>query len=203
MIVIGLTGSIGMGKSTTAEMFAAEGIPVISADEIVHSLYEGEAAAQIESAFPGTVTDGWVDRQRLGALLLADPSGFKQLESIVHPLVRAREQAFVEQHRNEGTSLVLVDIPLLYESGATDRVDRVVVVSCSAEIQKDRVLARPGMTEEKFQAILARQMPDSEKRARADFVIDTGQGLEAARRQVGAVISQLRTEEQKQDRSDA
>ena len=203
MIVIGLTGSIGMGKSTTAEMFAAQGIPVISADEIVHSLYEGEAAAQIESSFPGTVIDGRVDRQRLGALLLADPSGFKQLESIVHPLVRAREQAFVEQHRNEGASLVLVDIPLLYESGAADRVDRVVVVSCSAEIQKDRVLARPGMTEEKFQAILARQMSDSEKRARADFVIDTGQGLEAARRQVGEVVKQLRTEEQKQDRSDA
>lgn len=203
MIVIGLTGSIGMGKSTTTEMFASEGIPVISADEIVHSLYEGEAAAEIESAFPGTVIDGRVDRQRLGARLLADPSGFKRLESIVHPLVRAREEAFVEQHRKDGASLVLVDIPLLFESGATDWVDRIVVISCPADIQRERVLARPGMTEDKFEAILARQMPDSEKRARADFVIDTGQGLDAARRRVGEVIRQLRAEEQRGDRGDA
>lgn len=192
MIVIGLTGSIGMGKSTTAEMFKAEGVPVISADEIVHDLYRGEAAPLIEAAFPGAAPAGQVDREILSQKLLADPGGFKTLEAIVHPLVRAREQAFVERARAEGHALALVDIPLLFETGAQSRVDTVVVVTCDPEIQRHRVLVRPGMTQEKFEAIVARQTPDAEKRARADYVIDTGEGLEAARHQVAEVISALR-----------
>lgn len=192
MIVIGLTGSIGMGKSTTAEMFKAEGVPVISADEIVHDLYRGEAAPLIEAAFPGAAPAGKVDREILSQNLLADPGGFKTLEAIVHPLVRAREQAFVERARAEGHTLVLVDIPLLFETGAQSRVDTVVVVTCDPEVQRDRVLARPGMTQDKFEAIVARQTPDAEKRIRADYIVDTGQGLEAARRQVVEVVSALR-----------
>lgn len=192
MIVIGLTGSIGMGKSTTAEMFKAEGVPVISADEIVHDLYRGEAAPLIETVFPGAAPAGQVDREVLSQKLLADPGGFKILEAIVHPLVRAREQAFVERARAEGHTLALVDIPLLFETGAQSRVDTVVVVTCDPEVQRDRVMARPGMTQDKFEAIVARQTPDAEKRTRADYVIDTGHGLEAARRQVTEVVSALR-----------
>ncbi|WP_417423000.1 dephospho-CoA kinase [Hoeflea sp.] len=191
MIVIGLTGSIGMGKSTTAEMFSDAGIPVISADEIVHELYRGEAVQPIEAAFPGATVDGAVDREALSRTLLADPTGFKRLEAIIHPLVRAREQAFVDQARADGHAMVLVDIPLLYETGAENRVDVVVVVTCDADIQRQRVMARPGMTVEKFEAILARQVPDAEKRARADHIIDTGQGLEPARRQVADIIAAL------------
>ncbi|MCY0149059.1 dephospho-CoA kinase [Hoeflea sp. G2-23] len=191
MIVIGLTGSIGMGKSTTAEMFSDAGIPVISADEIVHELYRGEAVQPIEAAFPGATVDGAVDREALSRTLLADPAGFKRLEAIIHPLVRAREQAFVDQARADGHAMVLVDIPLLYETGAENRVDVVVVVTCDADIQRQRVMARPGMTVEKFEAVLARQVPDAEKRARADHIIDTGQGLEPARRQVADIIAAL------------
>ncbi|OCW57335.1 dephospho-CoA kinase [Hoeflea olei] len=191
MIVIGLTGSIGMGKSTTAEMFEALGIPVNSADQVVHSLYEGEAAPLIEAAFPGTAPDGKVDRVRLSAHLLGHPGDFPRLEAIVHPLVRARETAFLEEARARGAAMVVLDIPLLFETGAADRVDVIVVVSCAPEIQRDRVLARPGMTAEKLDAILARQTPDSEKRARADYVVDTGHGLEAAREQVGAIVADL------------
>ncbi|WP_322988184.1 dephospho-CoA kinase [Hoeflea sp.] len=189
MIVIGLTGSIGMGKSTTAEMFSDAGIPVISADEIVHELYRGEAVQPIEAAFPGATVDGAVDREALSRTLLADPAGFKRLEAIIHPLVRAREQAFVDQARADGHAMVLVDIPLLYETGAENRVDVVVVVTCDADIQRQRVMARPGMTVEKFEAILARQVPDVEKRARAHHIVDTGQGLEPARRQVADIIA--------------
>jgi len=191
MIVIGLTGSIGMGKSTTAEMFSDAGIPVISADEIVHELYRGEAVQPIEAAFPGATVDGAVDREALSRTLLADPTGFKRLEAIIHPLVRAREQAFVDQARADGHAMVLVDIPLLYETGAENRVDVVVVVTCDADIQRQRVMARPGMTVEKFEAILARQVPDAEKRARAHHIVDTGQGLEPARRQVADIIAAL------------
>lgn len=191
MIVIGLTGSIGMGKSTTADMFSDAGIPVISADEIVHELYRGEAVQPIEAAFPGATVDGAVDREALSRTLLADPTGFKRLEAIIHPLVRAREQAFVDQARADGHAMVLVDIPLLYETGAENRVDVVVVVTCDADIQRQRVMARPGMTVEKFEAILARQVADAEKRARADHIIDTGQGLEPARRQVADIIAAL------------
>lgn len=191
MITIGLTGSIGMGKSTTAEMFKDAGVAVISADEIVHDLYRGAAVSPIEDAFPGSTSDGAVNRTALSEMLLADPEGFKRLEAIVHPLVRSVEEAFVDTARAEGRDLVLIDIPLLYETGAEDRVDVVVVVSCDPDIQRQRVLARPGMTEDKFEAILARQLPDAEKRARADFVIDTGLGLAPARLQVAKIIRRL------------
>ena len=191
MIKIGLTGSIGMGKSTTSDMFKALGVPVISADETVHQLYRGEAAPLIEAAFPGTAPDGVVDRKILSERLMARPEDFKRLEAIIHPLVRAREQSFLKQAAARGEKLVLLDIPLLFETGTTDRVDVIVVVSCAPEIQRQRVLARPGMTAEKFEAILSRQTPDAEKRQRADYVIDTGQGLEAARQQVADIVAEL------------
>lgn len=191
MIIIGLTGSIGMGKSTTSEMFKSLGVPVISADEIVHDLYSAEAAPLIEAAFPGTTTEGVVDRQALSAKLMAAPEGFARLEAIIHPLVRAREKQFVDEAADRGEPLVLLDIPLLFETGSTDRVDTVIVVTCAPEIQRQRVMARPDMTAEKFEAILSRQTPDAEKRARADYVIDTGQGLEAARTQVNNIVAEL------------
>tara|TARA_R110002020_G_scaffold47752_12_gene136141 strand:+ start:4574 stop:5170 length:597 start_codon:yes stop_codon:yes gene_type:complete len=191
MIIIGLTGSIGMGKTTTSGMFQALGIPVNSADDVVHELYRGEAAPLIEAAFPGTAPGGVVDRARLAEHLMAVPGDFARLEAIIHPLVRAREQGFLAQARSRGEPMVVLDIPLLFETGAADRVDVVVVVSCAPEIQRERVMARPGMTEEKFAAILARQTPDSEKRARADYVIDTGNGLEAARQQVSDIVAEL------------
>jgi dephospho-CoA kinase len=191
MIIIGLTGSIGMGKSTTSDMFKSLGVPVISADEIVHDLYSSEAAPLIEAAFPGTTTDGVVDRQALSAKLMAAPEGFARLEAIIHPLVRAREKQFVDEAAERGEPMVLLDIPLLFETGSTGRVDTVIVVSCAPEIQRQRVMARPDMTAEKFEAILARQTPDAEKRARADYVIDTGQGLDAARTQVNDIVAEL------------
>lgn len=191
MIIIGLTGSIGMGKSTTSDMFKAMGIPVNSADEIVHQLYSGEAAPLIEAAFPGSAPDGVVDRKILSELLMAAPEGFKRLEDIIHPLVRARERDFIEAARLRGEAMVLLDIPLLFETGATDRVDAIVVVTCAPEIQRQRVMARPGMTIDKYEAILARQTPDAEKRARADFVIDTGHGLDAAEQQVAEIVATL------------
>lgn len=191
MIIIGLTGSIGMGKSTTSDMFKSLGVPVISADEIVHDLYSAEAAPLIEMAFPGTAPDGVVNRDILSARLMAAPQEFKRLEAIIHPLVRAREKQFVDAAAARGEPMVLLDIPLLFETGSTDRVDVVVVVSCAPEIQRTRVMARPGMTAEKFEAILARQTPDAEKRARADYVIDTGRGLEAARSQVAEIVAAL------------
>jgi dephospho-CoA kinase len=191
MIIIGLTGSIGMGKSTTSDMFKSLGVPVISADEIVHDLYSSEAAPLIEAAFPGTTTDGVVDRQALSAKLMAAPEGFARLEAIIHPLVRAREKQFVDEAAERGEPMVLLDIPLLFETASTGRVDTVIVVSCAPEIQRQRVMARPDMTAEKFEAILARQIPDAEKRARADYVIDTGQGLATARAQVNDIVAEL------------
>jgi dephospho-CoA kinase len=191
MIIIGLTGSIGMGKSTTSDMFRSLGVPVISADEIVHDLYSSEAAPLIEAAFPGTTTGGVVDRQALSAKLMAAPEGFARLEAIIHPLVRAREKQFVDEAAERGEPMVLLDIPLLFETGSTGRVDTVIVVSCAPEIQRQRVMARPDMTAEKFEAILERQTPDAEKRARADYVIDTGQGLDAARAQVNDIVAEL------------
>lgn len=197
MIIIGLTGSIGMGKSTTAEMFQSMGIPVHSADEVVHQLYKGEAAPLIEDAFPGTAPDGVVDRGLLSKQLMAAPDGFARLEGIIHPLVRAREQAFIAQARSRGEAIVVLDIPLLFETGATGRVDVIVVVSCAPEIQKERVLARQGMTEAKFAAILARQTPDAEKRAGADYVIDTGNELDVARQQVAEIVAELKNHEER------
>lgn len=191
MIVLGLTGSIGMGKSTTARMFRESGVPVHDSDETVHRLYAGKAAPLIEERFPGVVHDGVVDREKLARAVLGQPEALKDLERIVHPLVRADADAFLERHRQAGARLVLLDIPLLYETGGEDRVDRIVVVTAPADVQRERVLARPGMTTEKFEAILARQVPDAEKRRRADFLIDTGQGMDAARRRVAEIVDEL------------
>jgi dephospho-CoA kinase len=192
MIRIGLTGSIGMGKSTSAKLFAEAGIPVNDSDAVVHDLYSGEAVPLVEATFPGATADGKVDRQELSRKLADDPSGFKRLEAIVHPLVRERERQFLERQRQAGADMVVLDIPLLFETGADERVDKIVVVSCDPQIQRQRVLARPGMTEEKFNMILSRQTPDAEKRARADYVIDTGGSIDAARMQVREIIADLR-----------
>ena len=196
MIRIGLTGSIGMGKSTSAKLFAEAGIPVNDSDAVVHDLYSGEAVPLVEAAFPGATSDGKVDRQELSRKLADDPSGFKRLEAIVHPLVRDRERQFVERQRKARADMVVLDIPLLFETGADKRVDKIVVVSCDPQIQRQRVLARPGMTEEKFNMILSRQTPDAEKRARADYVIDTGGSIEAAGEQVKEIIADLRRKQQ-------
>lgn len=191
MVILGLTGSVGMGKSATAKMFAEEGVPVHDADAVVHALYEGAAVAPIEAAFPGTTRDGKVDREELGRRVLGDPEALRRLEAIVHPLVaEARERFLAEAERN-GAAVVLLDIPLLYETGGDARCDAVVVVSAPPEVQRRRVLARPGMTEEKFQAILAKQMPDAEKRRRADFVVDTSRGFDAARARVREILAQV------------
>jgi dephospho-CoA kinase len=191
MIVLGLTGSIGMGKSTTAKMFREAGVPVHDSDETVHRLYAGKAASLIEEAFPGTVRDGAVDRTQLAAQVLGRPEAMKKLEAIIHPLVRTDADAFVARHRDAGATLVVLDIPLLFETGGRGRVDKVVVVTAPAEIQRERVLARPGMTEERLAAILASQVPDAEKRRQADFSIDSSQGLESARAEVARIIADL------------
>lgn len=191
MIVLGLTGSIGTGKSTTAGMFYDLGVPVHDADATVHDLYRKEAVAPVAEKFPEALRDGVIDRKALSTVLAQSPERFSELETIIHPLVRAREAAFLDAQRRNGTPLVLLDIPLLYETGGEARVDKVVVVTCDPDMQRQRVLARPGMTEEKFALILSRQMPDAEKRRRADFLIDTGKGLEAAREQVEEIISKL------------
>lgn len=191
MIVLGLTGSIGMGKSTTARMFAEAGVPVHDSDETVHRLYSGVAAPLIEARFPGTTTEGVVDRGKLADAVLGKPDALRDLEAIVHPLVRADADAFLARQREAGARLALLDIPLLFETGGEDRVDRIVVVTAPAAVQRERVLARPGMTAEKFEAILARQVPDAEKRARADFIVDTGLGMEAARAAVAGIVEEL------------
>ena len=191
MIVLGLTGSIGMGKSTTAQMFLDAGVPVYSADETVHRLYSGKAAPLIEQDFPGTTSDGEVDRAKLSAAVMGKPEALQRLEEIVHPLVRTEENRFRQDSENSGAKLVLLDIPLLFETGAEKRVDKVLVVTAPKEVQRERVLAREGMTEDKFEAILARQVPDAEKRNRADFIIDTSQGLVAAREHVQQIIHSL------------
>ena len=191
MIVIGLTGSIGMGKSTTADLFAKAGLPVHSADAAVHDLYRGEAAPAIEAEFPGSVRDGVVDRGLLADRVLGDPAALKRLEAIVHPLVRAAERAFLRAARESGAPAVILDVPLLFETGAEARCDRIVVVSAPFDVQRARVLARPGMSEEKFRSILTKQTPDAEKRARADHVVDTSRGIEDARRQVKAILDEI------------
>ncbi len=195
MIIVGLTGSIGMGKSTTAQMFRDEGVAVNDADAVVHALYENEAVQPIENAFPGTTENGVVNRQSLSAALANNPDGFKILEKIVHPLVREKEKAFLRQQKEAGADLVVLDIPLLFETGGNDRVDEIVVVSCDEAIQRERVLQRPGMTEEKFEMIKSRQTPDSEKRARANFIIDTGFGVNHARKQVREIIAKLKSKD--------
>ena len=191
MIVLGLTGSIGMGKSTAGKMFADEGVPMHDSDEAVHRLYAGAAAPLVEAAFPGTVVGGSVDRTRLAEQVLGNAEALKRLEAIVHPLVRADADAFVARHRAAHAPLVVLDIPLLFETGGRDRVDKVVVVSAPENIQRQRVLARPGMSEEKLASILARQVPDAEKRRQADFVIDTGGSFEASRAAVRKIVAEL------------
>ena len=189
MFVLGLTGSLGMGKSTAARFFAEAGVPVHDADAVVHRLYEGEAVAAIEAAFPGTTGDGKVDRTRLAARVLGDAAALKRLEAIVHPLVRKAEQQLLEEARARSEPVAVLDIPLLFETGGDRRVDAVVVVTAPPEVQRARVLERPGMTMEKLDSILAKQIPDEEKRRRADFVVDTSQGFEAARAQVRAILA--------------
>ena len=191
MIKAGLTGSIGMGKSTTAQMFRDEGIAVYDADATVHELYSGEATPLIEAAFPNTTKDRTVDRTKLSEYVIGKPENMKKLEAIIHPLVHKQEQAFLKQAETRGDKLVVLDIPLLFETGGKNRVDKIIVVTAPAEVQRQRVLAREGMTEEKFEAILARQVPDNEKREQADFVIDTSEGLEAARESVREIVASL------------
>lgn len=193
MFVLGLTGSIGMGKTTTAQMFRDEGIPVNDADAVVHELYSGEAVPAIEAAFPGTVIEGVVDRSLLSSYLAKDPSGFRRVENIVHPLVRKKEQEFRAAAEEKGADIIVLDVPLLFETGGRERVDAVAVVSCGAELQRQRVLARPGMTVEKFEMILSRQVADREKRAQADYVIESGMGMDHARKQVKAIIADIRS----------
>jgi dephospho-CoA kinase len=193
MFVLGLTGSLGMGKSATAKMFAEEGIPVHDADAAVHDLYEGAAAPLIEAAFPGTTKAGKVDRDKLAQRVLGDSVALEKLETIVHPLVRRAEQAFLNEATRKGARVAVLDIPLLFETGSEGRCDVVVVVSAPPEIQRARAFERPGMTEQKFAAILAKQMPDAEKRARADFVVDTSKGFNAARAQVRDILTRIAT----------
>ncbi len=191
MIKAGLTGSIGMGKSTTAQMFRDEGIQVYDADATVHKLYSGNAAPLIEEMFPGTVMDGTVDRRVLGTHVLGKPENMKRLEALVHPLVHQEERHFLDEAEKSGAAFVILDIPLLFETGGTARVDTIIVVTAPADVQRKRVLERCGMTDEKFQAILRSQIPDSEKRKRADFIIDTSLGMEAARNEVRSIIGKL------------
>lgn len=193
MILLGLTGSIGMGKSTTTAMFADLGAVVWNADDAVHRLYApgGAAVGPVGEAFPGVVVDGAVDRTRLAEALGKDDTAFRRLEAIVHPLVAQGRAEDLEAARGAGVKLAVLDIPLLFETGGDKAVDAVVVVTADPAIQAARVLARPGMTRERFDAILARQMPDAEKRARADFVIDTGRGLKAARAEVEAIVATI------------
>ena len=193
MILVGLTGSIGMGKSETAKMFAAEGIPVYDADAAVHKLYAkgGAAVEPIGAAFPDAIIDGAVDRAALSKAVLGNPEAFKKLESVIHPLVAKVQLDWLAARREEGARIVVLDIPLLFETGGETRVDKVVVVSAPAHVQRARVLARPDMSEQKLDAIVAKQVPDEVKRAKADFVVDSSQGLEHARQQVRAIIKEL------------
>ena len=193
MFILGLTGSLGMGKSTTARFFAEEGVPVHDADAVVHRLYEGEAVPAIEAAFPGVTAAGKVDRNRLAARVLGDSAALERLERIVHPLVQEAERCLIAAAAAGGEKVALLDIPLLFETGGDRRVDAVVVVSAPPEVQQSRVLERPGMTLEKLEAILAKQMPDAEKRRRADFIVDTSRGFEAARAQVRAILDAIAT----------
>jgi len=193
MFILGLTGSLCMGKSTTARFFAEKGVPVHDADAVVHRLYEGEAAAAIEAAFPGTTAGGKVDRAELAARVLGDSGALKRLETIIHPLVQEAERRLLAEAEARGEKVAVLDIPLLFETGGEERVDAVVVVSAPPEVQRSRALERAGMTVDKLDAILAKQMPDEEKRRRADFVVDTSHGFEAARAQVRAILKAIAT----------
>jgi dephospho-CoA kinase len=190
MRVLGLTGSIGMGKSTTAKLFAEAGVPVYDADATVHQIYEGEAVPAIEAAFPGTTSHGKVDRSKLSAKVVNDNAAMKRLEEIVHPMLRAYHQKFLEDAEKSGAPVAVVDVPLLFETGGDKRVDAVVVVTTSPEIQRERILARGTMSHEALEAILARQMPDAEKRKRADFLVDTSHGLDPVRVRIRDIVDQ-------------
>ncbi len=191
MRILGLTGSIGMGKSTTAKLFTEAGVPVYDADAAVHKIYEGEAAPAIESAFPGTTVDGRVDRAKLSAKVVHDPAAIKQLEQIVHPMLGASRQKFLDDAERSGAPVVVMDIPLLFETGGEKRVDAVVVVSTGPVAQRERILARGTMTNEALDAILARQLPDAEKRKRADFVVDTSHGLDPVRARIRDILAEV------------
>lgn len=193
MFILGLTGSLGMGKSTTAKFFAEEGIPVHDADAAVHRLYEGAAVPLIEAAFPGTTAFGKVDREKLARRVLDDPAAILRLERIIHPMVRASEERFLAEAQRNHAAIAVLDIPLLFETGGDKRCDAVVVASAPADIQRVRLLERPGMTEQKFAAILARQVPDEEKRKRADFVVDTSKSFDHARIQVRDILARVAT----------
>jgi dephospho-CoA kinase len=190
MIVLGLTGSIGMGKSTTAKLFEEAGVPVYDADATVHMIYEGEAAPAIEAAFPGATANGKVDRARLSAQVVHDPAAMKRLEGIVHPMLRAYHQKFLDDAEQSGAPVAVVDVPLLFETGGEKRVDAVVVVTTTPEIQRERILARDDMTDHKLDALLARQLPDAEKRKRADFVVDTSHGLDPVRARLRDILAE-------------
>jgi dephospho-CoA kinase len=191
MRIIGLTGSIGMGKSTTMQLFAEQGVPVYDADAAVHAIYAGAAVPVVEAAFPGTTANGKVDRQKLSGMVLGNPEALKKLEQIVHPMLGAHRQTFLEDAENSGAPVAVLDVPLLFETGGERRVDAVVVVSAPADVQRARVLARENMTQDKLDAILARQTPDAEKRARADFVVDTSTGLDPVRARIRDIIAEV------------
>ena len=191
MRILGLTGSIGMGKSTTAKLFMDAGVPVYDADAAVHTIYEGEAAPAVEAAFPGTTVDGKVDRAKLSAKVVHDPAAIKRLEQIVHPMLGASRQKFLAEAERSGVAVVVMDIPLLFETGGEKRVDAVVVVTTTPENQRERILARGSMTHEALDAILARQLPDAEKRKRADFVVDTSHGLEPVRAAIRDILAEV------------
>ncbi len=191
MFLLGLTGSVGMGKSTTAQMFVEEGVPMFDADAAVHRLYAGEAVPLIEQEFPGTTANGTVDREKLSQQVVGKPEALARLEKLIHPLVGKLRAEFLRDAEASGAKAVLLDIPLLFETGDPSKFHAVIVVSAPEEVQRARVLARPGMTPEKFEAILKRQLPDSEKRVRADFVINTGEGLQSARMQVKEILAEV------------
>jgi dephospho-CoA kinase len=190
MIVLGLTGSIGMGKSTTAKLFAEAGVPVYDADATVHLIYEGEGVPAIEAAFPGSTADGKVDRAKLSAQVMHDAAAIKRLEQVVHPMLRAYHQKFLDAAEQSGAPVAVVDVPLLFETGGEKHVDAVVVVTTSPEVQRQRILARDNMTDEKLDVILKRQLPDTEKRKRADFIVDTSHGLDPVRARIRDILDQ-------------
>ena len=191
MLLLGLTGSIGMGKSTTAKLFEEAGVPVYDADATVHKIYEGEAVPAVEAAFPGVTVNGRVDRQKLSAMVVNNAEAMKRLETIVHPMLRSHQLRFLSDVERSGAPVAVLDVPLLFETGGEKRVDAVVVVTTTPDGQRERILAREKMTPDKLDAILARQIPDAEKRARADFVVDTSHGLEPVRQRIGEILREV------------
>lgn len=195
MLIIGLTGSIAMGKSTIAAMLEKNGIPIISADKIVHDLYREEAVPLIEKAFPGSTENGQVNREKLLKLLLNEEEGFKKLENLIHPLVRQKEWEFIKEQKDKSAEIIAIEIPLLFETGADKLLDAVLLASAPADVQKQRVMQRPGMTTEKFKTLLAKQMPDAEKREKADFIVDTSCSMEETEDQLKEIIVSLKQQQ--------